>query len=71
MILQQALLLGAVGYGIAYLLGQRLFPLFPRRVIILNEDLVQLGIAVAIISVVSSLLGIWKAMQVSPNQALE
>ncbi len=71
MILQQALLLGLFGYGIAYLLGQRLFPMFPRRVIITNEDLIQLAISVAAISVVSSLLGIWKAMQVSPNEALE
>jgi putative ABC transport system permease protein len=71
MILQQAILLGGLGYGIAYLLGQRLFPMFPRRVIITNEDLIQLAIAVAVISVLSSLLGIWKAMQVSPNEALE
>ena len=71
MILQQAILLGVFGYGIAYLLGQRLFPMFPRRVIITNEDLIQLAISVAVISVLSSLLGIWKAMQVSPNEALE
>jgi putative ABC transport system permease protein len=71
MILQQAILLGVFGYAIAFLLGQRLFPMFPRRVIITNQDLVQLAVAVAVISVVSSLLGIWKAMQVSPNQALE
>jgi putative ABC transport system permease protein len=71
MILQQALLLGLFGYGIAYLVGQRLFPLFPRRVIVTTEDLIQLAVIVAIISVASSLLGIWKAMQVSPNEALE
>jgi putative ABC transport system permease protein len=71
MILQQALLLGLFGYGIAYFLGQRLFPMFPRRVIITNEDLIQLAVIVAVISVVSSGLGIWKAMQVSPNEALE
>ena len=71
MILQQALLLGLFGYGIAYLLGQRLFPMFPRRVIITNEDLMRLAVIVAVISVVSSGLGIWKAMQVSPNEALE
>ena len=71
MILQQALLLGLFGYGIAYILGQRLFPMFPRRVIITNEDLIQLAVIVAVISVVSSGLGIWKAMQVSPNEALE
>ena len=71
MILQQAILLGLFGYGIAWLLGQRLFPMFPRRVIITNEDLIQLAVVVAAISVLSSLLGIWKAMQVSPNEALE
>ncbi len=71
MILQQAMLLGVFGYGIAWLLGQRLFPLFPRRVIITNQDLVQLAFAVAVISLLASLLGIWKAMQVTPNQALD
>ncbi len=71
MILQQALLLGVFGYGFAYLLGQRLFPMFPRRVIITSEDLMQLAISVTVISILSSLMGIWKAMQVSPNEALE
>ncbi len=71
LILQQALLLGLFGFGIAYLLGQQLFPMFPRRVIITSEDLIQLAFSVAFISVASSMLGIWKAMQVTPNQALE
>jgi hypothetical protein len=34
LILQQALLLGLIGYGIAYWLGQWVFPKFPRRVLI-------------------------------------
>jgi putative ABC transport system permease protein len=70
MILQQALLLGAIGYGLAYTLGQQVFPKFPRRVIVLNEDLVLLAVVVGVISVLSSLLGIWKALRVDPNQAL-
>ncbi|TWU04805.1 ABC transporter permease [Stieleria varia] len=70
LILQQALILGVVGYGIAYLVGQRLFPLFPRRVILADADLIQLACIVVGISIVSSLLGIWKAMKVSPNEAL-
>ena len=70
LIVQQALVLGIVGFGIAYLIGQRIFPLFPRRVILANADLVQLGLIVLGISVASSLLGIWKAMHVSPNEAL-
>ena len=70
MILQQALILGSAGFGIAWLVGQKLFPLFPRRVILADTDLMQLGGIVLAISVLSSLLGIWKAMKVSPNEAL-
>ena len=70
MILQQALLLGALGFGIAYLLGQWLFPRFPRRVILMQDDLIQLAVIVLVISVLSSVLGIWKAMRVEPNEAL-
>jgi putative ABC transport system permease protein len=70
LILQQALLLGGIGFGIAYLLGQQVFPLFPRRVIITDGDVLQLALIVFVISVASSILGIWKAMRVSPNEAL-
>ncbi len=70
LILQQALLLGALGYGVAYVVGQRLFPNFPRRVILTDGDLQQLALIVVAISIGSSLLGIWKAIQVSPNEAL-
>ena len=70
LILQQALLLGFGGYGIAYLLGRQLFPLFPRRVIIIGEDLWQLAFIVLAISFASSILGIWKALRVTPNEAL-
>lgn len=70
LILQQALVLGGGGFGIAYLLGQQLFPLFPRRVIITGDDLVQLAVVVVAISFASSILGIWKALLVKPNEAL-
>jgi putative ABC transport system permease protein len=70
MILQQALVLGVLGYGIAYVLGQKIFPNFPRRVILVESDLIQLALIVLGISVLSSLLGIWRAMQVQPNEAL-
>ena len=70
MILQQALALGVLGYAIAYLLGQKIFPNFPRRVILVESDLIQLALIVLGISVLSSLLGIWRAMKVQPNEAL-
>jgi len=70
MILQQALLLGGLGYLVAYAAGTQLFPKFPRRVVLTSEDLIQLAIVVLVISVLSSLLGIWKAMKVEPNNVL-
>ncbi|NLX97148.1 MAG: ABC transporter permease [Rhodopirellula sp.] len=70
LILQQAIALGSLGYGIAYLVGQKLFPLFPRRVVLTNQDLLQLAVIVLAISVLSSFLGIWRAMRVQPNEAL-
>lgn len=70
LILQQAIILGVVGFGIAYLVGQQLFPKFPRRVILADSDLLQLAGIVLAISILSSMLGIWKALKVSPNEAL-
>ena len=70
LIMQQALVLGVLGFFIAYLVGQQVFPLFPRRVILTQSDLMQLAVVVLVISVASSLLGIWKALRVSPNEAL-
>lgn len=69
-LLQQAIGLGTLGYGIAFVIGKQLFPYFPRRVVITNEDLVQLLAIVLVISVLSSLLGIWRAMRVQPTEAL-
>ena len=70
LILQQALLLGAMGYGLAYIMGLWVFPFFPRRVAITRENLAQLALVVLAISVLSSLLGIWKAMSVQPNEVV-
>ncbi len=71
LILQQALVLGAIGYVLAYYFGQWIFPRFPRRVIVQQEDLISLAIVVVIISILSSALGIWKAMKVQANEALQ
>ena len=70
LIMQQALLLGALGYGMANLAGGWLFPRFPRRVLIAPADLWALAAVVVAISIVSSLLGVWKAMRVEPNEVL-
>ncbi len=70
LILQQALLIGALGYGLAYWLGTFAFPKFPRLVVIETPDLVQLAVIVLGISVLASLIGIGKAMRVEPNKVL-
>jgi putative ABC transport system permease protein len=70
LILQEAILLGVLGYGLAYGIGLWVYPYFPRRVSITNTILAQLALVVLAISLVSSLLGIWKAMSVQPNEVL-
>jgi putative ABC transport system permease protein len=70
LILQQALLMGALGFGLAWWLGTHAFPHFPRLVVIEPPDLALLAGIVVGISVLASLLGIAKAMRVDPNQVL-
>lgn len=70
LILQQALLIGALGYGLAYWLGTYAFPRFPRLVVVERQDLLSLAWIVLGISVLASLLGIGKAMLVEPNKVL-
>ncbi len=70
LILQQSLIMGALAYGVGFAIGQRLFPLFPRRVLVTGDDLLRVAGIVLVISVLGSLLGIWKAMRVAPNEAI-
>jgi putative ABC transport system permease protein len=70
LIIQQAIILGGLGYILAFYSGKWIFPHFPRRVIVTGNDLVWLAVIVLAISVLSSLLGIWKAMSVQPNEVL-
>jgi len=70
LILQQSLIMGVLAYGVGWLIGTRLFPLFPRRVLVTNDDLLRVAGIVLVISVLASLLGIWKAMRVAPNEAI-
>jgi len=70
LITQQAILLGGLGYVVAYCIGQWLFPLFPRRVVIIPEDLWLLAGIVVGISILASLLGIAKALRVEPSEVL-
>jgi len=70
LIMQQSIIMGVLAFGVGWLLGQRLFPMFPRRVILTSDDLLRLAGIVLVISIFASLLGIWKAMRVAPNEAI-
>jgi len=70
LITQQAILLGGIGFCIAYLLGQWIFPYFPRRVVLVRGDLYSLVIIVFVISILASVLGIWRAIHTDPSEVL-
>jgi len=70
LILEQALLMGVFGYVLAWVIGQYAFPHFPRLVLIDRSDLASLAVIVVIISMIASLLGIWKALRVELNTVL-
>ncbi|MDY7108240.1 MAG: ABC transporter permease [Planctomycetota bacterium] len=70
LVLQEAFLLGGIAYVLAFFLGERVYPYFPRRVIVTSDMLMWLAIAVGVLCVVGSSLGIWKAMRVQPNEVL-
>jgi putative ABC transport system permease protein len=70
MILQEALLLGGIAYGIALVLGNATFHRFPRRVVIDNSHRLSLLGIVILISVAASIIGMRKALAADPNEVL-
>lgn len=70
MVLQQAWMLGIIGYGFATLIGRQGFQYFPRRVILTDFDLVFLAGLVLFITTLGSVVGIAKAIRVDPNVVL-
>lgn len=70
MILQQALALGALGYGVAALGVPLIRPLFPRRLVQPPEDYLLFAAIVVVLCMLGALLGIWKAMQVKAQEVL-
>lgn len=70
MILQQSILLGAIGYAMAVAIGSLLFDYFPRRVVVGPAELATLAALVAGISVLASLAGIIRALRIPPTLVL-
>jgi putative ABC transport system permease protein len=70
MIMQQALLIGMLAFGIARFCGEWVYPFFPRRVVLVSLDLwILFGIVIAI-SVLASLAGIIKALKTNAGEIL-
>ncbi|MDQ3264388.1 MAG: ABC transporter permease [Myxococcota bacterium] len=71
LVLQQAWLLGALGYGVAFAMGELVFPLFPRRVLITDTLLLVAPLATMGIVTLASILGLAHVMRIDPSRALE
>lgn len=70
MILQQSLLMGIIAYGIGYVLILLTYEKFPRRIVLEAFDLQVLFGIVMVICMISSFVGIRKALKVEPAEAL-
>ena len=70
MILQQSLLMGVIAYTIGYGLILLTYEKFPRRIVLEAFDLQVLFVIVMAICIISSFVGIRKALKVEPAEAL-
>jgi putative ABC transport system permease protein len=70
LIVQQALAMGAIGFIFGAILINLVKDSFPRRVLLLPEDALMLGVVVLIVCVVASGLGVRMALKVEPAAAL-
>lgn len=70
MIMQQALVLGVIGFVIGKITATFTAPLFPKHVLLLSQDAVVGFFAVLIISALSSIIAIRMALKVDPAEAI-
>ncbi len=71
LVLQQAWLLGALGYAVAFAMGELVFPMFPRRVLITEAISLLAPVATMGIVTLASVLGLAHVMRIDPSRALE
>lgn len=71
LVLQQAWLLGVLGYAVAYTIGEFAFPMFPRRVLITDTILWVAPIATMVVVTLASVLGVNHVLRIDPARALE
>jgi putative ABC transport system permease protein len=71
LVFQQAWLLGALAYAIAFLIGELLYPSFPRRVVLTDQIRWGAPIFIFVLSTLASGLGVWHASRVDAGRVLE
>jgi putative ABC transport system permease protein len=70
LILQQALLMGVIGFGVGAALVYAFNGYFPRSIVMVPEDIAMLFGVVVVVCLLASLLGVRAALRVDPSQAL-
>jgi putative ABC transport system permease protein len=70
LILQQALLMGVIGFVFGTALVYGFSDRFPRHVVMLPEDIAMLFGVVVLVCLLASLLGVRAALRVDPTRAL-
>jgi putative ABC transport system permease protein len=71
LVFQQAWLLGVLAYLIAFLIGELLYPSFPRRVVLTEQIRWGSPIAILLLNTLASGLGVWHASRVDAGRVLE
>ncbi|WP_321390073.1 ABC transporter permease [Emcibacter sp.] len=70
LILQQALAMGIIGFGLGALMITSIKDYFPRRVVLQPEDGLALAAALIVVCIISSALGVRLALKIDPATAL-
>jgi putative ABC transport system permease protein len=71
MVLQQAWLLGAIGYAVAFTIGGLAYPMFPRRVLVTPAISMIAPVVTFVIVTLASMLGLVHVSRIDPARALE
>lgn len=70
-VLQQAWLLGALAYAVAFTLGELFYPMFPRRVVVGETLLLLAPLTTFVVVTLASMLGLRHVLRIDPSLALE
>ncbi|MBL1141382.1 MAG: FtsX-like permease family protein [Proteobacteria bacterium] len=71
LIIQQALAMGTIGFAFGALFISSVKDYFPRRVILQPDDGLALAVAVLLVCILASALGVRLALKVDPGEALK